>query len=83
MPFGLRLLSFSPGTTGCGCCGAKDQGDLQSPGWGSFGELWCRPCLYLSGKIRASALDVEEWEDLGWLEDSRDALLLAGIPTRA
>jgi hypothetical protein len=73
----FRLLSFSPGNEGCYICGSTDKGDLQSPGFGSMGNLWCRPCLYVGGKIDARVDEMTYWQEAGWLKDSEDHLLAA------
>jgi len=70
---------YSVGTAGCAICGSKDKGDLASPGLGSFGNLWCAPCLVVGGKYDPSPSDLRVYERLGYLDDSREAFRRLGL----
>lgn len=75
----MGLFRYSPGRTGCTICGAKDKGDLESPGFPALGAVWCRPCLYIGGKISLDYNELETYRLLGYFKSSIQAFKDGGI----
>jgi hypothetical protein len=69
---------YTPGV-GCSICGSKHKGDLASPGFPSFGQLACGPCLVVGGKFDPPLHVLSSYERLGWLEDSRKVFRKKGL----
>jgi hypothetical protein len=72
-------LQFSPGSTGCAICGAKDKGDLVSPAFPSFGNLWCIACMYIGGKLELTNRGIETLRKRGHLQSSMEAFSIRGL----
>jgi hypothetical protein len=72
-------LQFSSGTCGCAVCGAKDKGNLVSPGFPSFGSLWCIACMYVGGKISLTSGEISTLKRRGHLQSSIEAFLSRGM----
>ena len=76
---GRRIkLWYSPGS-GCAVCGSSDKGNLASPGFLSFGNLLCGPCLVVAGKYDPPLYALRAMERLGHLEHSRRAFREHGL----
>jgi hypothetical protein len=69
---------YTPGD-GCSICGSTTKGDVASPGFPSFGQLCCGPCLVVGGRYDPPMAALRRYKRLGWLESSRSAFRAQGL----